>query len=302
MPQTTPLTPRLSIVVIFHDMEREAKRTLFALSTAFQTGVEPHQYEVVVLENGKQTLDPEWVNSRGPNFRYHFHKTASPSPAAAVNVGASLARGGYLALIVDGARIASPGLIRATLAAIDAFHPCFVSALAWHLGPDIQRNSRKAGYDQASEDTMLATVNWKVDGYRLFEIATQAPSSRCGILNGLPRECSWLALPKARFNRLGGYDEGFESPGGGLVNHDFLQRLCALPNLSPVQLIGEGTFHQIHEGAATGQPSLRAVMPSFKAEYLHLRGHEFSAMKMPEPYYLGRFPPQVRRFLHQGNP
>lgn len=290
-------SPRLSIVVVFHNMAREARRTLFALSDKFQTDVDADQYEVIAVENGTQSLDPDWVRGHGPNFRYHFHETVSSSPAGAINAGATLAKGGYVALLVDGARMPSPGVVGATLSAIRAFPPCFVSALAWHLGPDIQRISRKSGYDQAREDEMLDSVDWKTNGYRLFDVATQAPSSRCGLLNGLPNECSWLALPKARFDRLAGYDEGFQSPGGGYVNHDFLQRLCALKNLKPVQLIGEGTFHQIHDGAATGAPNIPDVLSGFKAEFRRLRGREFKHVELPEPHYIGQMPPQARRFI-----
>jgi hypothetical protein len=296
--QPEPKPPRLSIVVIFHKMEREAKRTLFAFSDAFQQGVDASHYEVIAVENGTQTLDPDWVKGHGPNFRYHFHETTSPSPAAAVNVGAAMARGAFLALIVDGARIPSPGLVASTLAASRAFRPCFVSALAWHLGPDVQAKSQKAGYDQAAEDTLLDSIDWKANGYRMFDIAAQAPSSRDGILNGLPYECSWLALPKSRFDRLGGYDEAFQSPGGGLMNHDFLRRLSALPNLSPVQLLGEGTFHQIHGGATTGETGTAPVMPVFRAEYRRLRGAEFSRIELRDPYYLGKIPPNARRFVN----
>ncbi len=290
--------PRLSVIVVFHNMAREAKRTLFALSEAFQTGVTADQYEVIAVENGLQKLDPAWVSDQGPNFQYHFHKTTSVSPSAAVNAGASLATGQYVALLVDGARIPSPGLVHDTLAAIRACHPCFVSTLAWHLGPDIQRESRKAGYDQTAEDNLLASIDWAKNGYDLFEIATQAPSSACGLLNGLPNECSWLAMPRARFNRLGGYDEAFQSPGGGLVNHDFFQRLCALPNLSPVQLLGEGTFHQIHSGAATGADDLAVVLANFQDEYLRVRGKSFSADVSLDPCYFGSIPLQARRFVH----
>ncbi len=292
-----PTAPRLSVIVIFHKMMREAKRTLQALSSACQTGVTEDQYEVIAVENGVQTLDPGWVGSHGAFFSYHLHETASVSPAAAVNAGVARAQSSYVALIIDGARIPTPGIVAATLAAMAGFHPCFVSALAWHLGPDVQRISARSGYDQAAEDRLLDSISWPSDGYRLFEIATLAPSSGCGLLNGFPAECSWLALPRARFTERGGYDEAFQSPGGGLVNHDFLQRLCNPNDLTPVQLLGEGTFHQIHGGAMTGEDDAARMMALFKAEYSALRGCSFVPAVVPDPVYLGRLPAPARQFV-----
>lgn len=301
MQNRSPDMPQLSIIVVFHDMAREAERTLFALSTAFQTGVNPDQYEVIAVENGTQTLDAAMVERHGENFRYHFHDTTSQSPSAAVNIGGAMARGDYVAIIVDGARIPSPGMLHGTIAAINAFGPCYIGALAWQLGPDIQRKSQFAGYNQAREDALLDSIDWKTNGYAMLDIATQAPSSRYGFLNGLPDECSWLALPKAAFDALGGYNEGFQSPGGGLVNQDFLRRLCVLPELTPVQLVGEGTFHQVHGGAATGASNYQETMTLFRSEYLELNGKEFTIEKLPEPFYLGRFPEQAKPYVHFKN-
>ncbi len=292
-----PDKPKLSIVVIFHEMQREARRTLYGLSEQYQTKVTRNDYEVIAVENGTQRLDPNWVRSHGLNFQYHFHETKSVSPAAAVNFGAACARAPYIALIVDGARIPSPGLIQMTLAAINAFHPCYVSALAWQLGPDIQRKSVLNGYSQAVEDELLASIGWRNQGYNLFDVSTIAPSSECGFLNGLPSECSWLALPLTSFKSLAGYDEGFQSPGGGLVNHDFLKRLTAIPDLTPVQLLGEGSFHQVHGGAMTGSSDGSATFKSFQEEYLRLRGQKFSPRYVSDAVYLGCMPKVARKFV-----
>lgn len=288
---------RLSIVVVCYDMAREVKRTLFALSDKYQIGVTSDQYEIIVIENGKQVLDPEWVEAQGDNVRYHFHETQSASPSAAVNVGGEIAKGEYIALIVDGARIPTPGMVRYTLDAMNTFHPCLVGTLAWHLGPAVQRVSRLSGYCQAVEDDMLESIKWDQDGYRLFEVATIAPSSKFGFMNGIPAECSWLALPHADFKRLGGYDEGFQSPGGGLVNHDFMKRAGEISTLNPVLLLGEGTFHQIHQGAATSAPDIKPVMSEFKEEYRKLRGNDFIPSRIQNARYIGAMPDAAKQFI-----
>ena len=221
----TERPPELSIVVVFHDMRREAPRTLLSLSGQYQTGVDPDAYEIIAIDNGSaQPLDAPAVEAIGTNIRYVRHETDSVSPVGALNLGADVATGRYLAFIVDGARMASPGLVDRTLGAIRTSHSPFLCSLSWHLGPDVQNRSMLHGYDQRMEDLLLNDIAWPTDGYRLFEISTLAQSSEPGFFGGFPAECSWLCLSRAGFERLGGYDPGFRSPGGGLVNQDVVNR------------------------------------------------------------------------------
>ena len=45
--------PGLSVIVVFRDMVREAPRTLFTLSEAYQRGVDPSAYEVIAVDAGR---------------------------------------------------------------------------------------------------------------------------------------------------------------------------------------------------------------------------------------------------------
>ena len=59
-------SPALSVIVVFHNMEREAPRTLFTLSPQYQRGVDPGDYEVIVLDAGSHTpLEEIFVKSFG---------------------------------------------------------------------------------------------------------------------------------------------------------------------------------------------------------------------------------------------
>ena len=63
----------LSVVLCVYNMRREAERTLWSLSRAYQNGVEDLTYEVIVVENGSsesQKLGKEFVASFGPEFIY----------------------------------------------------------------------------------------------------------------------------------------------------------------------------------------------------------------------------------------
>ena len=62
--------PTLSVIVVFHNMAREAPRTLFTLSADYQRGVGSADYEVIVLDAGSATpLEENFVKSFGENFR-----------------------------------------------------------------------------------------------------------------------------------------------------------------------------------------------------------------------------------------
>ena len=153
-------------------------------------------------------------------------------------------------MIVDGARLASPGLLDAAQRADCAYPRSVVTAPAWHLGPALHAQAEASGYDRQAEDRLLDDAGWEDDGYTLFGVSTPAASSARGLF-GPMGESSSLFLRRGVWDELGGLDERFDLPGGGLVNHDLYLRACSLPDIQLVVLLGEGTFHQLHGGAAT---------------------------------------------------
>ena len=192
-----------------------------------------------------------------------------------MNLGAAMARGEYLAVIVDGARMASSRLVAHTLMGAKLCTDPAVFSLSWHLGPDVQNKSMLEGYNQAVEDELLDSIDWPHDSNRLFEISTLAQSSGGGFLGGVPSEFSWICTRRDTFLALGGFDEAFQSPGGGQVNHDFRNRLMTRPGITPVMLLGDGVFHQFHGGVATNVPMAQHPAESFREEYKRLRGEYY---------------------------
>jgi hypothetical protein len=286
--------PALSVIVAFHNMAREAPRTLFTLSPSYQRGVSYTDYEVLAVDVGsKVPLSQDFVAGFGPNFRLH-HAPAAPSPAAAINQAARLAGGDAIAVCIDGARMLSPGIIRLMLAAFRAYHDPVVATLAWHLGTKLQNVSMLDGYDQAYEDRLLETVDWRTDGYELFRISCLAASSRPGWFHPIA-ESNCLAVRRTAWERLGGLDERFVSPGGGFVNLDYYREACEqLDEL--VILLGEGTFHQFHGGVATNVPMASHPGLVFQEEYLAVRGRPYE-LPTRQANYLGGFAPQAVPFL-----
>lgn len=277
----------LSVVVVTYAMERELPRTLATLDPRHQIGIAAEDYEVVVVDNGSpRPVDPAVVERFSGTLRVLRLDPAPPSPARAANAGIDAADGDLVGLIVDGARMASPGLLaHALLAARLATRPV-VTASAYHLGAVPHGRAHEVGYDQTEEDRLLAGSGWEDDGYRLFGVSTFARSSWRGVF-GPMGESSSLFLPAALWGELGGLDERFDRPGGGLVNHDLYRRACALTAVRLVHLLGEGTFHQYHGGATTSRPS---GWDELHAEYQVIRGHRFRPPEIT-PLVLGAVPP-----------
>ena len=286
--------PALSIIVAFRNMAREAPRTLYTLSPAYQRNVRAADYEVVAVDVGSaEPLDEQLVRQHGPTFRL-VRAAAARSPASAINTAARATKGAAVAVCIDGARMLSPGVIRYTLDALQAWENPVVATLAWHIGPALQNVSMLEGYDQAPEHALLGTVDWRADGYELFQIACLAGSSGGGWFRPLS-ESNFLTVRRAAWERLGGLNEQFQSAGGGFVNLDYYRQACEqLDRL--VLLLGEGTFHQFHGGVATNVPLAEHPSVGFQVEYRAIRGRDFAPPTLPA-VYLGHLPPQALPFL-----
>src|SRR5579859_323286 len=108
-----PAEPLFTIVVVFYNMRREAARTLTSLCRAYQRGIGDLPYEVLCIDNGSsEPLDPEWIRSFGPEFRLVVPSKILPSPCQAINEAAATAKGRYLAIMIDGAHVLTPGVFR----------------------------------------------------------------------------------------------------------------------------------------------------------------------------------------------
>lgn len=275
------------MVVVAYAMDRELPRTVRSLSRGRQRAMEGHQLELIVVDNGSPTPVDATALGReaGHEVRVLRLDPAPPSPARAANAGVAAAAGELVGLVVDGARIASPGLVAGAAAGAGLAARPVITAPGYHLGPVPHMRAAEAGYDQATEDALLATSGWEEDAYRLFAHCTFGGSSSRGWF-GPMGESSSLFLPRALWDEVGGLDERFALPGGGLVNHDLYRRACGLPGATLVQLLGEGTFHQIHGGAAT---SRRFGWDEMHDDYVAQRGEPYRP-PANRPLHLGRLP------------
>ncbi len=284
--------PKLSVVVCMYNMRREAERTLYSLGDFYQSSMATADYEVIVIDNGSDSpLDKEFVYSFGEQFRYFYFDTSSSSPAQALNFGVRQSEGELLLLCIDGARILSPQILSLSLnAACLTKHP-FIYTLGMHLGDKPQNFLLESGYNQEVEDSLLRQVEWKKDGYELFTISCPALSCKNGYFSSFS-ESNAFCLFKEDFLRIGGFDERFDSKGGGLVNLDIFNKAHCDDLLEPILLLGEATFHQFHGGVATNVLIDDHPWESMCQEYRSIKGKNYQCSYY-SPTYVGRISRQA---------
>jgi len=289
--------PDLSIVVVAYRMNREAPRTLRSLARDYQQNLAGIDYEVLIIDNGSPEPLPESaLTGLDGRFRLHRLDPAPPSPAHAANLGVSMTRGRQVCLILDGARMVTPGVVSRGLQAMQLHRRPIVTTMAWHLGPEHQSLSIPKGYSPEVEEALLAQIGWPADGYRLFDISALAFANPGGFFGGINESCC-LLLPRALWNEVRGMSEEFDLPGGGLVSLDLFTRLVTLPDSQLVVLLGEGSFHQVHGGASTAPSVASSDDPAaWNAQYAAIRGRPYAHPEI-QPVYFGTLPRPAQRWL-----
>ncbi|HYM86595.1 MAG TPA: CmcI family methyltransferase, partial [Pseudoxanthomonas sp.] len=269
-------TLQLSVVVNFYNMHREAARTLTSLTRAYQRGVEGLQYEVLCVDNGSDPpLQEEWIEAFGPEFRLLRPRQVQASPCAAINDAVRHARGRYVAVMIDGAHVLTPGVFSEAMAAMEEDPEAIVAVRHWFVGGD-QRWLSMAGYSRELEDKLFTRIHWPSDGYQLFHIGAPIGEHADPWLVGMI-ESNCLFLPTTFYCEIGGMDEAFSEPGAGFANLDLFQRAGLAAPDGIVSLVGEASFHQYHGGTTTNvsddEKDIR--VRAYSNKYAELRGEDF---------------------------
>lgn len=293
---------KLSVITTAYDMAREIPRTLRGLSRSYQHGAENLDYEVLVVDNASPVpLDPaSWADVDVPARLIRLDE-APPSPVQGINLALSQAQGEIVCLMIDGAHLLTPGVFKFALAAYAAYPDAVVATRYFWMGPAEQNLSITQGYNKTVEDELLRSINWPEDGYRLYEVGVplRAGSENITWMNRI-FESNCLFMKRSLFEALGGLDERFDLPGGGVVNIDIFKRAVDAPGVTAVQLVGEGSFHQLHGGTTTNVSSQQrdASIAGFMAQYRELRGDD-DIITRNAFQYIGHLPTKASK-IHRG--
>jgi len=278
-------------------MSAQLDKTLQTLAPDFQRGVTAQDYEVVVVENNSaDPLPPQKVANLPANFRYLLREETAVSPVYAINEAFSMCRAPYICLMIDGARMVSPGIIHHALMAHAISENAIVAVPGYHLGHQ-EQHLVEGGKNQATaEAELLASVDWQRDGYELFKLSTFSGANSHGYLHPL-MECNCLFASAENYTAIGHADTRFLLHGGGSINLHMYRALGMLPGTQLFVLPGEGSFHQYHGGVTTSSYAERAKEIESHRVQLHSFWPEgFSSLRR-ESTLLGRIPPQAQPFL-----
>lgn len=292
-----PPNPKVSVIVIAYRMAVQLENTLLTLAPEYQQGVGADDYEVIVLENDSgENLPAEKVAKLPGNFRYVLRQESAVSPVFAVNEGFDLARAPLVCLMIDGARMVSPGIISTALKAYAISSKAVVAVPGYHIGQEEQHLVAGTQDQLAYEQGLLHSVDWRANGYELFGISTFSGANRQGFLNPI-MECNCIFASAASYEAIGRANTDFQLPGGGSINLHMYRSLGMLPGSEFFVLPGEGSFHQYHGGVTTSSYEEReAEIEKHRVQLHSYWPGGFHSLRR-EATLLGKVPHQARSFL-----
>lgn len=304
--QSTDIKPsqtlKLSIILIVYDMPAQALNTLYSLSCLYQRNVSEQDYEIIVVENhSSHTLDEEMLSPIANNITYVCRDEKGVSPAAAINAGLALCQAPFIGLLIDGARMVTPRVIECALQAQRIDTNALMAVPGYNLGPELQHLDTQFNYNEATEKHLMDTVHWRDNGYRLFDIANISEANPRGVFQPF-MENNCLFTSADNFQKIGGANESFNSPGGGGLNLHLYRSLGVLKETDYFFVTpGEGSFHQYHGGVSTSARKDREA--SFLSPREQLESYwngQFKGLER-EPILLGTVNSHAQSFLQDSS-
>jgi hypothetical protein len=205
---------KVNVYVAGYNMESEISNTLITMLEPYQRSSNL-SWQITVIDNGSYpAMKFRNIDSR---VQVRYVEEATKSPLGAMNRVIAEGESKYICVVLDGARMWTPGVMLQFENSLNYNDTVPSTVTAYHLGPVHQSKSKQFGYDKAVEILMLERVNYKKDGYKLFGVSVLAGANPDGE-NGFMNESCCLFLKRSLWAKLGGFNEKFQSSGGGLVH------------------------------------------------------------------------------------
>lgn len=289
--------PLLSIIVVAYEMSQQLANTLFTLSAAYQRGVSEQDYEVIVVENSSDdNFDESLLPALGNNFHFYRRLETSSTPVPAVNFGFDKCKGDTIGLMIDGARMVTPRVVQYVLMSQRISNNFLTVVPGYHLGDQAQHLNVSHGYDEAAEERLLDSTNWRSDGYELFSVSDISGANPNGYLQPI-MECNCMFAPAESFKKIGYADERFNLRGGGAINLHMFRSLGLLKGSEYFVIPGEGSFHQYHGGVTTSEYDGLDEEHRWHSDQLQsIWSDEFHSLRR-EPTLLGAVTPWAQDYL-----
>ena len=191
-------------------------------------------------DRGRERLRPDAAARRGVRPRASAPSSATstsgedatPSPAPALNRGIADRRGRAVALMIDGAHVLTPGVLRFGDARPDDLRARGRRRRSSGTSGRASRTRRSPRATTASyEDRLFEQIDWPTDGYRLFD--DRPLHRRPRLVRRAVGEQLHLRAARRCSSRSGLMDESFSMPGGGFANLDFFERMATLARRQP---------------------------------------------------------------------
>jgi hypothetical protein len=241
-------------------------------------------------------LDPAEVRALGGNFHYQLRQETGVSPAPAINAALARCKGRYAGLLIDGARMLTPRVIKYALQALPI--PGAVVAVPGYYLSTQGKEEGDPVEILSHERQLLAESGWREDGYQLFRHACFSNGNRWGYMEPL-MDCNALFCARKQLLGLGGADERFNLQGGGALNLHLYRQLATAPGTELFMLAGEGNFHQFHGGTSTTAGAERdALVATFKRQLDELWPGGFKGVRR-EPALFGAVSELALPFLQR---
>src|SRR3954469_20312203 len=103
---------KLSVALVCYEMGEQIENTLRSLLPPYQRNIASDEFEIILVDNGSVEMLPEKTRTLSSNLHYIYvpPDEARASPAAAINRAARTGHGPWLCLMIDGARMVTPGV------------------------------------------------------------------------------------------------------------------------------------------------------------------------------------------------